>query len=189
MKNEKQSYFVSVFLKTTKLIFRFLLRFKTKYWRFKFKLRNLYYTNVLLGGCGKHIRVYDKATIYRPHMVYVGDNFTINDFAQISPRGNVYIGNNVTMSRGSQITSGMYDLRNWNLVRLIGGVKHVAKDVYIGDGTWLCVNSIVLPGVKITGKGVVVAAGAVVVNDIKEDYVIVGGIPAKIIKYIGKETS
>ena len=56
--------------------------------------------------------------------------------------------------------------------------------MFIGEGTWLCVNSIVLPGVKISGKGVVVAAGAVVANDIDEDYIVVGGVPARKIKQI-----
>jgi len=59
---------------------------------------------------------------------------------------------------------------------------HVSLDVHIGEGFWLCVNSIVLPGVNISGKGVIVAAGAVVTHDISEDYVVVAGIPAKIIK-------
>lgn len=54
--------------------------------------------------------------------------------------------------------------------------------MYISGGAWLCVNSIILPGAHITGKGVIVAAGAVVASDITDDFVIVGGIPARIIK-------
>ena len=59
---------------------------------------------------------------------------------------------------------------------------HRALDVHIGEGCWLCVNSTVLPGVNISGKGVIVGAGAVVTKDIKEDYVLVGGVPARILK-------
>ena len=85
------------------------------------------------------------------------------------------------MSRGSQITVGQLDLSKW--IEEEGKVRsHIEPPVYIADGCWLCINSIVLPGVKITGKGVVVAAGAVVASDITEDYVLVGGVPAKIIK-------
>lgn len=132
--------------------------------------------------CGNNLRVNGYPMIQDPEKIFVGDNFTINSGAQICPRGNVYIGNNVTMSRGSQITAGQLDTTHWKEMRLTQTVPHTQSDVYIGDGTWLCINSIVLPGVKINGKGVIVAAGAVVANDINDDYVVVGGIPAKIIK-------
>lgn len=88
----------------------------------------------------------------------------------------------MSISRGAQITAGQLDTSNWKEDRLQKILDHINRNVYIGDGTWLCVNSIVLPGVKITGKGVIVAAGAVVNKDITEDYVLVGGVPAKIIK-------
>lgn len=134
------------------------------------------------GKCGKSFKANGYPIIHDPEKIYVGDNFTINSGAQICPRGNIYIGNNVTMSRGSQITAGGFDTSNWKEIRLKKIVPHIDGDVFLADGTWLCINSIILPGVKIEGKGVIVAAGAVVANDIKEDYVIVGGIPAKIIK-------
>ena len=49
------------------------------------------------------------------------------------------------------------------------------------DDVWLGHNAIVLSGVTI-GQGAVVAAGALVVNDVPP-YSIVGGVPAKVIKY------
>ncbi len=55
------------------------------------------------------------------------------------------------------------------------------RPVEIGNDVWIGANAILLPGVKI-GDGAVVAAGAVVTKEV-EPYAIVGGIPAKIIKY------
>lgn len=55
------------------------------------------------------------------------------------------------------------------------------KETYIGNDVWIGVNAIILDGVKI-GNGVIVAAGAVVVKDVP-DYAIVGGVPAKVLKY------
>lgn len=80
----------------------------------------------------------------------------------------------------------LWNTSEWLEKRLIGTVSHIEKDVYIADGTWLCVNSIVLPGVSITGKGVIVAAGAVVTKDITENFVVVGGILAQIVKRLQK---
>ena len=50
----------------------------------------------------------------------------------------------------------------------------------IGEGSWLGINCVVLPGVRI-GKNAIVAANSVVSKDV-EDYSIVGGVPAKLIK-------
>jgi len=51
----------------------------------------------------------------------------------------------------------------------------------IGHDVWLGLRSIVLNGVTI-GDGAVVAAGAVVTKDVPP-YAIVGGVPAKVIRY------
>lgn len=53
--------------------------------------------------------------------------------------------------------------------------------IIIGNDVWLGANVIVVDGVKI-GDGAIVAAGSVVTKDIPP-YAIVGGVPAKIIKY------
>lgn len=52
----------------------------------------------------------------------------------------------------------------------------------IGHDCWLGRNAIVTPGCKRIGVGAVVGAGAVVTKDVA-DYAIVGGNPAKLIRY------
>ena len=51
----------------------------------------------------------------------------------------------------------------------------------VQDDVWIGANSIICSGVRI-GQGAIVAAGAVVTKDV-EPYAIVGGNPAKVIKY------
>jgi lipopolysaccharide transport system ATP-binding protein len=51
----------------------------------------------------------------------------------------------------------------------------------IGNDVWIGMNVLILPGVNI-GDGAVIAAGAVVVEDVAP-YSIVGGVPATFIKY------
>ena len=53
--------------------------------------------------------------------------------------------------------------------------------VEIGNDVWIGANVCILPGVHI-GDGAIVATGAVVTNDV-EPYSIVGGVPAKFLKY------
>lgn len=53
--------------------------------------------------------------------------------------------------------------------------------VTIGNDVWIGMRSVIMPGVNI-GNGAVVGAGAVVTKDVP-DYAIVGGVPARVIKY------
>ena len=53
--------------------------------------------------------------------------------------------------------------------------------IIIGNDVWIGANTILLPGVTI-GDGAVIGAGAVVTKDVLP-YAIVGGVPAKVIRY------
>lgn len=55
------------------------------------------------------------------------------------------------------------------------------EQVSIGNDVWIGCRAMILDGVKV-GDGAVIAAGAVVTKDVPP-YAIVGGVPAKIIKY------
>ena len=56
-----------------------------------------------------------------------------------------------------------------------------AGDTVIGDGCWIGSRAMIMQGVTL-GEGAVVATGAVVTKDVPP-YAIVGGVPAKVIKY------
>lgn len=60
------------------------------------------------------------------------------------------------------------------------GRPHRQAPVRIGSGSWLCSRSMVLPGVTI-GSRVVVAAGAVVVEDVPDDCMVAGN-PGRVVK-------
>ncbi len=52
----------------------------------------------------------------------------------------------------------------------------------IGHDSWLGYNAVITPGCRRIGIGAVVGAGAIVTKDV-DDYAIVGGNPAKLIRY------
>lgn len=54
--------------------------------------------------------------------------------------------------------------------------KTAAHDIVIGEGSWLCANVTIIPGVTV-GRKCVCAAGAVVIRDVP-DYSLVAGVPA-----------
>lgn len=64
------------------------------------------------------------------------------------------------------------------------GESHEAQskgNIVIDDDVWIATNAIILSGIHI-GQGAVIGAGAVVTKDVPP-YAIVGGVPAKVIKY------
>ena len=63
-----------------------------------------------------------------------------------------------------------------------GSLEAISKgNITVDDDVWIGFRSTIMSGVHI-GQGAVVAAGAVVTKDVPP-YAIVGGVPAKVIKY------
>ena len=64
----------------------------------------------------------------------------------------------------------------------IAKMEGVSKgDIIVEDDVWIGYGATIMSGVNI-GQGAVIAAGAVVTKDVPP-YAIVGGVPAKVIKY------
>lgn len=80
-------------------------------------------------------------------------------------------------------TSHSFLYNNFNKLRSIDSPKYnrFIKPCVIGNDVWIGCNATVLRGVTV-GHGAVIAANAVVTKDVPP-YAIVGGVPAKILKY------
>ena len=96
-----------------------------------------------------------------------------------SVHGPLRIGENVMMGPDVTILSQTHNIERTDIPMGKQGMREA--EVIIGNDVWIGMRSIIMPGVKI-GDGAVIGAGAVVTKDVP-DYAIVGGVPARIIKY------
>lgn len=109
--------------------------------------------------------------------IAIGDYVSINAFVHIWGQGGVKIGNRVMIATHTGITSLTHDHSKENM----RFAPIIAKPVIIEDDVWIGSNASIMPGVTI-GKGAVIGAGAVVTKDVPT-LAIVGGVPAKVLKY------
>ena len=117
----------------------------------------------------------DKVTIKKNAVVInigaeIGEGTMVDMNAVVGARGK--LGNRVHLGAGAVVA---------------GVLEPPSKDpCYIEDDAMIGANAVILEGVKI-GKGSVVAAGSVVVEDVPAG-VVVAGTPAKIVKYVDDKT-
>ncbi len=108
--------------------------------------------------------------------IHLGENVFINSSCHFQDQGGIYIGNNVLI--GHQVT--LATLNHMQSPKDRGSM--IPKAIHIGDNVWIGSNATILQGVTIS-NGAIIAAGAVVAKDVEEN-TIVGGVPAKFIKYV-----
>ena len=114
--------------------------------------------------------------IYSAEKMVCGQDIAFGEFCHIRANGGLRIGSRVMIASHVVITTRAHPV---TLPRY-----QVLEDapIEIGDDVWIGAGAIVLPGVRI-GNGSVIAAGAVVTESVP-DHVVVGGVPAKVIRSI-----
>ncbi len=108
--------------------------------------------------------------------IFIGKNVFINNGCNFQDQGGIYIGDNSFIGHNCILATLDHDINPEKRY-----IIHPAP-IKIGNGVWIGSGAIILKGVTI-GDGAVVAAGALVNNDVPSN-AIVGGVPAKIIKFI-----
>jgi acetyltransferase-like isoleucine patch superfamily enzyme len=135
-------------------------------------VRLQFYRTVMKVKIGRGSSIFMGAWLDTPGGLVIGNNSTINQKCRMDSRGGLYIGNNVSISAEVCILTAEHDIQSPDFA---GVQDHVRIEDYVFVGT----RALILPGVTL-GTGAVVAAGAVVTKSV-EPYVVVGGVPARIL--------
>ncbi len=138
-----------------------------------FENYNIIFNDVIIASSeiGAHTYIQKKANIF---------NAKIGRFCSIA--------SGVTIAPGVHKTDGVsthpvFFIQNTPLLYkyAIIDAYETSKPVIIGNDVWIGEKAIIIDGLTI-GTGAIIGAGAVVTKDVPP-YAVVGGVPAKIIKY------
>lgn len=125
---------------------------------------------------GHNSTIHTGARFYNPQNIKIGIGTIVGENAVLDGRDKLIIGDHVDIATDVMIYNSWHDIEDPDFSAL-------SEPVIIGDYVFVGPRAIILPGVKI-GKGAIVAAGSVVTKNV-EEFDVVGGVPAKVIKQRG----
>ncbi len=161
------------------------LRFRSKVFREERRLKKLGISCRFVGSALPKLEIAsatgDSQSYARGLSIYCW-----NPDVRVSIGKYVSVADNVTLVAGGEHSAGFVStypfIGKWGLeqYRSMEGPR-TKGNIEIGHDVWLGQGSTILSGVRV-GDGAVVAAGAVVTKDVP-DYAVVGGVPARVIRY------
>ena len=113
--------------------------------------------------------------------IWIGDDALIGEYNVVRGQGGVRIGHRVYTSPMVQIIAVNHVFDDPGRPFVEQGIT--AEGITIEDDVWIGSGAVITDGVTI-GRGAVVAAGAVVTRDVPPA-VVVGGVPARVLRRVG----
>ena len=150
------------------------------------RLLAYYSVNCIVGRqqatIGKNCKIHPTVMLRQPTMIKIGDHCSINHnniFQAGRQTGTITLGNHVLTAANVMFVaySHAYDTREIPII----DQGYYDAPIVVEDDVWIGFGAIILAGVTI-GRGAIIGAGSVVNKDVPP-YAIVGGVPAKVIKY------
>lgn len=117
---------------------------------------------------GKDVRIKPRIYIHYPWKLTIGDYSWLAE-CSIENLAEVYIGNNVCISQKAMLLTGNHNYRSVNF-------DLITKPIILEEGTWICANATVCPGVT-TKSHAVLTVGSIATKDL-DAYGIYKGNPA-----------
>ncbi len=127
---------------------------------------------------GKSSLIYSGVYLTHTYGIEAGDYLSVNTGALIDARGGVTMGSGVMIGPNAVIVSSAHCFDRTDVP--MTSLDHLMEPVSIGDDVWIGAQAFIRGGVTI-GRGAVVAAGAIVLDEVP-DYKIIAGNPGRIVR-------
>ncbi|MES2266921.1 MAG: acyltransferase [Bacteroidota bacterium] len=125
---------------------------------------------------GQNCKIQPRVNFGDGNEIEIGDHCMINEDVYIQK---AVIGNYVMIAPNVAIYSSTHIFDDINIPMVLQG-KTIDAGCIIEDNVWIGRNVVIMPGITI-GTGSIVGAGSVVTKNV-EQYSIVGGVPAKLLR-------
>lgn len=141
-----------------------------------YKKIRYFFASRFVVSCGKDVN-FEQYASFDPELK-IGDRSGVGKNASLS--GHIVIGKDVMMGPYCTMMTYSHNHDRIDIPMNQQGFEP-ERTKYIGDDVWIGRNVTILPGANV-GSHCIIGAGAVVTKDVP-DYAIVGGVPAKVIRY------
>lgn len=145
-----------------------------------------YFIKTNMGQCGQNVMLKPRTSVFKGiENFFFSDDIRIARYAVIyATRAKVVIGPKTGIAPYLKIIAGNHRFNKVGNYMFDGDYEKNAdddKDVVLEGDHWIGINVTILSGVTV-GRGAVVAAGSLLTKSVPP-YAIVGGVPAKVLKY------
>ena len=149
-------------------------------WRFPTVRFRTFLCKHIFKHCGHAVNIQQDVSFGKGSNISIGDYSGIGQGSYIGNSvADVIIGDHVLVGPGLILYTHSHNCKDaTKLIQQQGGFD---KPVVIGNDVWIGSRVTIMPGVTIH-DGAVIGAGAIVTKDVPP-YAVVGGVPAKIIKF------
>ena len=127
---------------------------------------------------GDNVSLHDHVYLFNVENMKFGNNVSIHPMCYLQGSGGISIGDDVSIAHGVTLMTENHGYSDMNIP--IKDQPVTFKEISIENNVWIGAKATVLYGNQIH-KGSIIAAGAVVTNDVPAN-AIVAGVPAKTIK-------
>ena len=142
---------------------------------------DLWYNQMIKGHCNNaYWPVHHTSYVVNPKNIYCGIE-TSPGYSQgnyIQAIGKIFIGDYTQIAANVGIISANHSLED--------NRQHIIKGVKIGKYCWIGFGAVIMPGVEL-GDYTIVGAGSIVTKSFCDGFCVIGGNPAKVIKFLDKK--
>ena len=138
----------------------------------------------ILGQRLTNLKIRANVTLHHIENIELGNDVSINHGCFLSALGGLNIGDFVAIGHNTSIITTEHSFDDSSQPIKTQPVKK--RPVSIGNNVWIGANATILGGVSIADN-TIIAAGAVVTKSVEQEYLIMGGVPARFIKSFRKQ--